>query len=136
MPRRGAVLLAALLVLLIVFPMFASGYLLAVGRPEMGQKLMEDVRIAGVAFTGSTAVGRKIVQASAGNLKRVQLELGGPVLQGLQAQVAHRTDRTVVDGTDKVNNMQCHCSSWDDHGPSIASFCGKHCPAGIAQLPR
>ena len=30
-PRRGAVLLAALLVLLIVFPMFASGYLLAVG---------------------------------------------------------------------------------------------------------
>src|SRR5882672_9651213 len=30
-----------------------------------------------IAFTGSTAVGRKIVQASSGNLKRVQLELGG-----------------------------------------------------------
>lgn len=30
-----------------------------------------------VAFTGSTEVGRKIVQASAGNLKRVTLELGG-----------------------------------------------------------
>jgi len=30
-PRRGAILLAALLVLLIVFPLFASGYLLAVG---------------------------------------------------------------------------------------------------------
>ncbi|MFN8472831.1 MAG: aldehyde dehydrogenase family protein [Anaerolineae bacterium] len=30
-----------------------------------------------VAFTGSTEVGRKIVQASAGNLKRVSLELGG-----------------------------------------------------------
>ena len=30
-----------------------------------------------IAFTGSTAVGRRIVQASAGNLKRVQLELGG-----------------------------------------------------------
>jgi branched-chain amino acid transport system permease protein len=30
-PRRGLVLLAALLVLLLVFPMFASGYLLAVG---------------------------------------------------------------------------------------------------------
>src|SRR6202020_657659 len=27
--------------------------------------------------TGSTVTGRKIVQASAGNLKRVQLELGG-----------------------------------------------------------
>jgi len=30
-----------------------------------------------VAFTGSTAVGREIVRASAGNLKRVSLELGG-----------------------------------------------------------
>ena len=30
-----------------------------------------------IAFTGSTAIGRRIVQASAGNLKRVQLELGG-----------------------------------------------------------
>jgi aldehyde dehydrogenase (NAD+) len=30
-----------------------------------------------IAFTGSTEVGRSIVEASAGNLKRVQLELGG-----------------------------------------------------------
>jgi len=30
-----------------------------------------------VAFTGSTEVGRRIVQAAAGNLKRVSLELGG-----------------------------------------------------------
>src|SRR5271155_243672 len=30
-----------------------------------------------VAFTGSTEVGREIVKASAGNLKRVSLELGG-----------------------------------------------------------
>ena len=30
-----------------------------------------------VAFVGSTAVGRQIVQASAGNLKRLMLELGG-----------------------------------------------------------
>src|SRR5439155_24030206 len=29
------------------------------------------------AFTGSTATGRRIVQASAGNLKKIQLELGG-----------------------------------------------------------
>lgn len=35
-----------------------------------------------VAFTGSTEVGKQIVQASAGNLKKVMLELGGksPVL--------------------------------------------------------
>ena len=30
-----------------------------------------------ISFTGSTQTGRKIVEASAGNIKRVQLELGG-----------------------------------------------------------
>jgi aldehyde dehydrogenase (NAD+) len=42
-----------------------------------GQALAEHLDVAKIAFTGSTAVGRKIVQASASNLKRVQLELGG-----------------------------------------------------------
>jgi acyl-CoA reductase-like NAD-dependent aldehyde dehydrogenase len=45
--------------------------------PTAGQYLAEHPRVQKIAFTGSTAVGRKIVQASAGNLKRVQLELGG-----------------------------------------------------------
>ncbi|WP_416385230.1 L-glutamate gamma-semialdehyde dehydrogenase [Sphingomonas sp. LY54] len=35
---------------------------LAVGGPEMGQALMEDVRIAGVAFTGSTATAKRIAR--------------------------------------------------------------------------
>lgn len=30
-----------------------------------------------IAFTGSTEVGRQVIEASAGNIKRVQLELGG-----------------------------------------------------------
>ena len=42
-----------------------------------GQYIAEHPQIAKVAFTGSTATGRRIVQASAGNLKKVQLELGG-----------------------------------------------------------
>jgi betaine-aldehyde dehydrogenase len=42
-----------------------------------GQYIAEHLEISKVAFTGSTAVGRKIVQASSGNLKKVQLELGG-----------------------------------------------------------
>jgi aldehyde dehydrogenase (NAD+) len=45
--------------------------------PTAGQRLAEHPAVAKVAFTGSTAVGRRIVEASAGNLKRVQLELGG-----------------------------------------------------------
>jgi aldehyde dehydrogenase (NAD+) len=42
-----------------------------------GQHLAEHPGVHKIAFTGSTVTGRKIVQASAGNLKRVQLELGG-----------------------------------------------------------
>jgi acyl-CoA reductase-like NAD-dependent aldehyde dehydrogenase len=42
-----------------------------------GQAIAEHPGIAKVAFTGSTATGRRIVQASAGNLKKLQLELGG-----------------------------------------------------------
>jgi betaine-aldehyde dehydrogenase len=42
-----------------------------------GQYIAEHPGIAKVAFTGSTATGRRVVQASAGNLKKVQLELGG-----------------------------------------------------------
>ena len=43
----------------------------------VGQYIAEHPGIAKVAFTGSTATGRRVVAASAGNLKKVQLELGG-----------------------------------------------------------
>jgi acyl-CoA reductase-like NAD-dependent aldehyde dehydrogenase len=42
-----------------------------------GQYIAEHPQIAKISFTGSTATGKRIVQASAGNLKKVQLELGG-----------------------------------------------------------
>jgi len=42
-----------------------------------GQAIAEHAGVHKIAFTGSTATGRRIVQASAGNLKKVQLELGG-----------------------------------------------------------
>ncbi len=42
-----------------------------------GEAIATHHGIAKVAFTGSTAVGRRIVEYSASNLKRVQLELGG-----------------------------------------------------------
>jgi aldehyde dehydrogenase (NAD+) len=43
----------------------------------VGAAIAEHPDIGKVAFTGSTATGRSIVKASAGNLKKVQLELGG-----------------------------------------------------------
>ncbi|MEO0607984.1 MAG: aldehyde dehydrogenase family protein [Pseudomonadota bacterium] len=42
-----------------------------------GQALAEHPGVDKVAFTGSTATGKRIVQAAAGNLKKVTLELGG-----------------------------------------------------------
>ncbi|MFL5406627.1 MAG: aldehyde dehydrogenase family protein [Myxococcales bacterium] len=45
--------------------------------PVAGQYLAEHPGVAKISFTGSTTTGKRIVQASAGNLKRVQLELGG-----------------------------------------------------------
>jgi len=42
-----------------------------------GARIAEHPDIDKVLFTGSTAVGQSIVQPSSGNLKRVQLELGG-----------------------------------------------------------
>ncbi|MGH2755835.1 MAG: aldehyde dehydrogenase family protein [Actinomycetota bacterium] len=44
---------------------------------EAGQALAQHDDVDKLAFTGSTEVGRKILHASEGNLKRVTLELGG-----------------------------------------------------------
>jgi acyl-CoA reductase-like NAD-dependent aldehyde dehydrogenase len=45
--------------------------------PGAGSSIAEHMDIDKVSFTGSTEVGKLILQASAGNLKRVSLELGG-----------------------------------------------------------
>jgi phenylacetaldehyde dehydrogenase len=42
-----------------------------------GKALSEHPEVDKIAFTGSTVVGKQIVRAAAGNLKRVSLELGG-----------------------------------------------------------
>lgn len=47
------------------------------GGRETGRLLAEHPRVRKISFTGSTEVGRSIVRASAGNFKRVTLELGG-----------------------------------------------------------
>ncbi len=44
---------------------------------DAGAELAAHPGVAKIGFTGSTETGRKIVVASAGNLKRVSLELGG-----------------------------------------------------------
>ncbi len=57
---------------------FPDGVLNVVtGGPAVGQALANHDDVDKISFTGSTEVGREIVRASAGNLKRVSLELGG-----------------------------------------------------------
>lgn len=43
----------------------------------VGQTISESINVDIVSFTGSTDVGRKIMQAASGNLKKISLELGG-----------------------------------------------------------
>ncbi len=44
---------------------------------DAGARLAEHPDVDKISFTGSTATGRKIIQAAMGNLKKVSLELGG-----------------------------------------------------------
>ncbi|MGO8918286.1 MAG: aldehyde dehydrogenase family protein [Stellaceae bacterium] len=77
-----------------------------------GQHLAEHPGVAKIAFTGSTATGRKIVAASAGNLKRVQLELGGkganivfddaelkPAINGAAFAIFHNQGQACIAGS-------------------------------------
>jgi acyl-CoA reductase-like NAD-dependent aldehyde dehydrogenase len=43
----------------------------------VGERLVEHPDVAKIAFTGSTEVGRRVMQGAAGTIKRVTLELGG-----------------------------------------------------------
>lgn len=47
------------------------------GAGELGARMVESQKIAKVMFTGSTKTGKKIIEASSGNVKRLTLELGG-----------------------------------------------------------
>ncbi len=59
---------------------------------EAGMPLATSKRIAKVAFTGSTATGRSIAQAAAGNLIPATLELGGKSPNIFFADVAAQDD--------------------------------------------
>jgi phenylacetaldehyde dehydrogenase len=64
-----------------------------------------------VAFTGSTEVGKMIVQAAAGNLKKVSLELGGKSPNILYKDVAD-LDTAIAGAANAIffNHGQCCCA--------------------------
>jgi phenylacetaldehyde dehydrogenase len=65
---------------------------------EAGAALAEHHDVDKIAFTGSTEIGKRIVQAAAGNLKKVTLELGGksPVIIFDDADLAKAIPTTAM----------------------------------------
>lgn len=80
------------------------------GFGDAGAALAAHDGVDKVAFTGSTEVGHEIVKASAGNLKRVSLELGGKspciVLDDADIELAAEG----VAGAIFFNHGQCCCA--------------------------
>jgi succinate-semialdehyde dehydrogenase / glutarate-semialdehyde dehydrogenase len=72
------------------------------------QPLMGDARLRKVSFTGSTEVGQKLVEQSAGNLQRTSMELGGnaPFLVFADADLDAAVDGAV---TAKMRNNGESC---------------------------
>jgi len=50
---------------------------LVIGSGDCGERLISDVRVRGISFTGSTAVGIRIAEKVAARMAKIQLELGG-----------------------------------------------------------
>jgi acyl-CoA reductase-like NAD-dependent aldehyde dehydrogenase len=51
---------------------------LVMGRgSEVGATLLDDVRVAGISFTGSVATGRRVAQSCIARMAKFQLEMGG-----------------------------------------------------------
>ncbi len=69
---------------------------LRMGIPEVHQWIASDV-VAGVTFTGSTAVGSKIAESAGRHLKKVVLELGGsdPFIVCADADLDHAAAEAV-----------------------------------------
>jgi len=99
-----------------------------------GQALVDHPDVNKISFTGSTRVGRSILQGAAGNMKRVTLELGGksPVivfpdadLARAGAAIAHeiffKTGQFCAAGT----RLFVHSKVFDDVVADIAARAGK-----------
>ncbi len=91
----------------------AGAFNLVMGRGrEVGQVLLDDSRVHGISFTGSTATGRRVAQACSARLARYQLEMGGKnplvVLDDAELDVAVNC---AVQGSFFSTGQRCTASS-------------------------
>ncbi|CAK7213008.1 hypothetical protein SEUCBS140593_001700 [Sporothrix eucalyptigena] len=68
---------SALKIVELASSIFPPGVLQAVGGELAGPLLVNHPRVNKIAFTGSSATGKKVLASAAGTVKRVTLELGG-----------------------------------------------------------
>lgn len=79
------------------------------GDPQMAMEtLVSDARVRSVSFTGSTRVGRLVLQAAAGDVKKVALELGGnaPFIVCADADLDHAV-RFAIDAKFQTSGQDC-----------------------------
>lgn len=99
---------------------------------EAGQALAEHPGVDKISFTGSTATGKRIIQAALGNLKKVSLELGGksPVVVMPDADLALAVPGVAM-ATFFLQGQNCmagtrifaHAAIHDELMDGVAAFC-------------
>jgi acyl-CoA reductase-like NAD-dependent aldehyde dehydrogenase len=110
------------------------GVINAVNGMGAGPELIANPRVERVTFTGSTATGRKVMQAAAAHLTFVTLELGGKnALMVLDDADVDATVTVAIEGMFYNNGMACtstsrilvHDSLYDDFATKFVAAAGE-----------
>lgn len=87
----------------------AGVFNVVLGEPQMAMEtLVRDVRVRSVSFTGSTRVGKLVLQAAATDVKKVALELGGnaPLIVCDDADLDHAV-QVALDAKFQTSGQDC-----------------------------
>lgn len=116
-------------------PVLPAGVLNVIsGGDRLGPWVTEHPGIQKVAFTGSTATGRRVLQSAAGNLKRVTLELGGndPAIVLRDANVKTAAERlfwgafrNAAQACNAAKRVYVHESIYDEFSRVMVDMAGK-----------
>jgi aspartate-semialdehyde dehydrogenase len=87
----------------------AGVFNVVLGEPQMAMEtLVKDARVRSVSFTGSTRVGKLVLQAAASDVKKVALELGGnaPLIICADADLDHAV-QVALDAKFQTSGQDC-----------------------------
>jgi len=87
----------------------AGVFNVVLGEPQMTMEtLVKDTRVRSVSFTGSTRVGKLVLQAAAEDVKKVALELGGnaPLIVCADVDLDHAV-QVALDAKFQTSGQDC-----------------------------